>query len=336
MIVLKGLLLFYMWIVFPVLFGNVWKRFASKEREEFRYTYQIGLLSILAIFYLMARHAISEEQKLSELARNWVIAVAVLSVLSFVYAVRHYREWKEFFCKINKTHLLMAVSGIALIVFCIGFTENVREDWTVESVNTMYMTNTLYVYGPLTGKAVQNMVEPEVKMLEQQALAPVDAYYAIDVFLTKIHPARLVRELLPFFLFPFYFSVYGAWGEYCFEKDMRKRIFFNIIIWLLYAISLFADTSLMFSVYQNCWNGETLFFLGVLPFAVLLLLGEKAEERKLEHFKRPYLILEYVVCALAGQLLYVKGFFFVTFVWCIAFLLTMLKRWKDGSGIRAD
>ncbi|MEI2994790.1 MAG: hypothetical protein V8T24_07955 [Roseburia hominis] len=73
------------------------------------------------------------------------------------------------------------------------------------------------------------------------------------------------------------------------------------------------------------------FFLGELPLTVLLALGEKKQLREIEAFGQPYVILYYVVSAAAGQLLYEKGFFFVTFVWGVALAAALIKRWRDGG-----
>lgn len=107
----------------------------------------------------------------------------------------------------------------------------------------------------------------------------------------------------------------------------------SIVVWLLYAVSLIADWSVAFGLYQNCWNGDTLFFLGELPLTVLLVLGEKKQLREIEAFGQPYVILYYVVSAAAGQLLYEKGFFFVTFVWGAALAAALIKRWRDGGSL---
>ena len=37
--------------------------------------------------------------------------------------------------------------------------------------------------------------------------------------------------------------------------------------------------------------------------------------------------------AAAGQLLYEKGFFFVTFVWGVALAAALIKRWRDGGSL---
>ena len=54
-------------------------------------------------------------------------------------------------------------------------------------------------------------------------------------------------------------------GEYLFKHDTKKKWCFQIVVWLLYAVSLIADWSVAFGLYQNCWNGETLFLPGRTP-----------------------------------------------------------------------
>ena len=66
---------------------------------------------------------------------------------------------------------------------------------------------------------------------------------------------------------------------------------------------------------------------------MLLVLGEKKQLREIEAFGQPYAILYYVVSAAAGQLLYEKGFFFVTFVWGAALAAALIKRWRDGGSL---
>ena len=198
---------------------------------------------------------------------------------------------------------------------------------------TMYMTDSLYEYDAMTGKSRADMMDFEKETLDAQKVAPVAAYYAVYVRMSNLHPAKFVRILLPVFLLPFYMAVYAAWAEYLFERDTKKKWCFQIVVWLLYAVSLITDWSVAFGLYQNCWNGETLFFLGELPLTVLLVLGEKKQLREIEAFGQPYVILYYVVSAAAGQLLYEKGFFFVTFVWGAALAAALIKRWKDGGSL---
>ena len=165
---------------------------------------------------------------------------------------------------------------------------------------TMYMTDSLYEYDAMTGKSRADMMDFEKETLDAQKVAPVAAYYAVYVRMSKSVSGKVCPDSAAGVFTSVYMAVYAAWAEYLFERDTKKKWCFQIVVWLLYAVSLITDWSVAFGLYQNCWNGETLFFLGELPLTVLLVLGEKKQLRGRLTFGQPYVILYYVVSAAAG------------------------------------
>lgn len=330
--VLKILALAYIWLALPVLAGRLWGLFQKEEHNGWEVTSLLGMLTIWAIFFVVAKQALAAECKLSELSMTWMIILILLSEASVAYMVVQKKlELDQTVWNVKK--LVWGILALVIMVAAAIFSVNETEEHMVEEVLTMYTTDSLYQYSPMNGKQKEELLSIEVEELEAQSQSPIEAYFATYVSMTKINPAKFVRILLPIFLLPFYFCVYAAWGNYLFPASAKKRYLFQAVVWLLYGTTLVAERSITFQIFANCWNGETLFFLGALPAAVLILLGEKKGARELEDFKKPYLIGEYVVCAAAGQLLYAKGFFFVTFVWGVALAAACIKRWKDGSSI---
>lgn len=321
------------WLLLPVLTGTLWRYFSQSGYKGIACRYLMGNITMWAAFYVLVQYGIAEELKLSEMTKIWIVLLALVAVLAILVLVKR----PEVRLREVKKRFIRSIAGFAvagIVIACsVGFTLNESKDHTVERVMTMYATDSLYQFDPMTGEARDSMMAFEQELLDEQMRAPIEAYYAASVAVTKLHPAKFVRILLPVFLFPFYFLVYAVWGRYLFGRDKKRRWCFQIAVWMIYAIPLLADRSVAFSVYQNCWNGETLFFLGELPLAVLLLLGEKKKIRELEEFKSPYMAACYVVSALSGQLLYKNGFFFVTFIWAAALLVAAIKRWKDGSSV---
>lgn len=330
---LKIAALAYMWLVLPVLVGRFWGLFRKDEHNDFVLSCLFGMITIWAIFFVTAKQAINAMWKLSDLSRMWGVIVILMSVAAVAVRLILRKESRTKQSMWNGKSLMVSLVGIALLVVAAIFSVNDKEEHMVEAVLTMYTTDSLYEYNPMNGKAKDELLSIEAEELEQQAQSPIAAYYSTYVSMTQIFPAKFVRIILPVFLMPFYFCVYAAWGNYLFPASARKRCLFRMIVWLLYGTTLIAERSVEFSIFANCWNGETLFFLGVLPVTVLLLLGEKKCARQLEEFKQPYLIVEYMICAAAGQLLCKEGFFYVTFVWGIALIAACIKRWKDGSSI---
>lgn len=327
----KGMVLICTGLLFPVLAGIGWNVAKREEHQGILYDYLLGMLTVWAAFFAVSRNAIIGKKTLTELSYTWMIVVLVWSiVIIFLLAIK--KELRGRYKWVGIKKILPGVLLVAvLLVVSVGFSANEQQEHTVENVLTMYVTNSLYENNPMNGKEKDRLLSIEAETLEKQAKSPVDALYAVEAYEARINPGKLVHVMLPVLLLPFYVCVYVAWGRYLFKENVEKCYLFQIVVWLLYAIPLIAEKNVLFQIYTNCWNGETLFFLGLFPLAVLLLLGERDTVRKLDDFKEPYLIAEYLVCAMAGQLLYAKGFFFMTFIWGTALIAVSIKRWKDGN-----
>lgn len=324
LIVVKILIAVYMWLIFPVILGNLWIECGDKIKDRFFFTYLMGLVSEWAVFFVLAKWAIVRQMTLHELCRIWLIVLILLTFLTLGWTVKKQkfhlgqkRKWN-----INVIGVLSAIVILAVISIACG--EVNQNEYTVESVLTMYATDTLYQYDAATGQNADEMLSFQKEELENDAEAPIEAYYAVSSFMCKLNPTKFIRIVLPVFLLTFYFGVYHVWAKELFGESEIKRITFQIVVWLLYGIAVVSERAILFDVFLNCWNGETLFFVGLLPMAVWLLLCESNRTR---------CAMQYVVCALAGQLLYVKGGFMISFLWGSALMVSGIKRWKDDSSI---
>ena len=340
LIVLKLLGIAGIWYIMPIVAGYVEEQIFHMEKKNTVRRYLLGMTGLFALFYAVAWIGILKETTLSALAKVWMIVLAVVALAAVVLLMLKRKEI-TFFQKI-KNHSLqidgkgMVLGAVALLFLTVGsvvFVPASTEDYTAHSVLTMYTTDTLYEYSPMTGKSKQQMLSIEKEELAQEAKSPFEAYYAVYVAICRINPAKFVHLVLPFLIFPIYFFTYVAWGNYLFPDEKHKRYLFLVLVWLLYATALVAEKGFYFQIFQNGWNGQTLFFCGILPWVVLQLIGEKGEARRLEEYTSAPGIFVYVVSALAGQLLYEKGFFVVTFAWAAVWIMTGIMRWKNGSSI---
>lgn len=107
----------------------------------------------------------------------------------------------------------------------------------------------------------------------------------------------------------------------------------SVVVWLLYAVSLIADWSVAFGYIRTAGTGRRFSSWENSRLRCSLLWVRRSSCREIEAFGQPYVILYYVVSAAAGQLLYEKGFFFVTFVWGVALAAALIKRWRDGGSL---
>lgn len=323
LIVVKILAAVYMWLLFPVLLGSVWVKPGIKVRNRLMICYLTGLVSQWAVFFALVKWAIDRELLVQEFAGLWLVSQLVLTVPIVVLGVKRRLLWrKEWFVWkkewIGQVFAVLLLAGVAFV--CGG---NNPQDYTVEAALTMYATDTLYAYDPTTGKGADEMLPVQQEELDAAAKAPVEAYYAVDSRICVMNPAKFIRILLPFFLMTFYYGVYHLWAWELFRKNKVKRVLFQVVLWLLYAGALVSGRAAMVQIFTNCWNGETLFFAGLLPFAVWLLLRKES---------RLAWGMSYLVCAGAGQLLYSHGGFVITLLWAVAAIAEWIKgEWKKDD-----
>ena len=324
LMIAKAVSAVYMWIIFPVVLGNIWLESGKKIMDHVAFTYLMGLISEWAAFLVLAKYAIARGMTLHELCRNWIIVLVILTLVALVLGIKqgHFSVRKLKKCRIE-----FVAGGVLLLLLvatgmiCGGTNQS---EYTVESVLTMYATDTLYQYDATTGQHLDEMLSVQKEEIENDSKAPVEAYYAVNAFICKLNSTKFIKVLLPLFLLPFYYGVYDMWANALFPGNWKKRIGFQVVLWLWYASAIISEKAILFNILINCWNGETLFFTGLLPLAVWLLFEKNNKTRW---------GMQYMVCALAGQLLYVNGGFVITFLWVIAILAEGIKRWKNDSSI---
>lgn len=323
LIVVKIFAVIYMWLVFPILLGSVWRRPDGKMRNPLFISYLIGLIAQWAVFFVLAKWAIDRELPVQELGKLWLIFQLALTVLAVAWGIKRRTLFRRERLVWKKEWLGQGFALFILIGLAFVFGGSGQKEYTAEAALTMYATDTLYVYDPTTGKGAEEMLPAQIEELEAAAQSPIEAYYAVNGRVCRLNPVKLMKLLLPVFLMTFYYGVYHIWAFELFRKNKMKRVLFECTLWLLYASVLFSDRAVMVQVFSSCWNGETLFFAGLLPFAVWLLLRRE---------NRFVWGLSYLICAGAGQLLYQHGGFIITFLWAVAAIAEWIKgEWKKDD-----
>lgn len=325
LMILKIMTAVYLWLLFPLLLGSLWLETDQKINHHGIRIYLMGLISEWAVFFVLAKWAIDRKVSLQVLGARWGIAVVILSVLA-AGKIMKYRQVGKTEWKSHTKERLLGAAALGIVTFLsIAGVAAEQEEYTIETAVTMYATDSLYEHDPTTGRGADTMLSIEKDRLAEDAKSPVEAYYAVNSLLCRLHPAKFIRILLPCFLMLFYGMVYQQWARYLFGESQKERVTFLALVCLLYATALVAERAIMFGVFQNSWNGGTLLFAGVVPMVVRMLLAEK--------HSRIWWGMQYAVCALAGQLLDRNGAFVVTFIFGVIWLAMGVKRWKDDRSI---
>ena len=303
LIVVKILIAVCIWLVIPVLLGSLWTEGGRKINDAFVSTYLMGLLSEWAGFFVIAKWAVARQLTLQKLCVLWLVLLAAMTVFSVALGIQRKRFDMPDQKKGNAGQILGILGLILLCTLALVCGGSRQKEHSVEAALTMYATGTLYQYDATTGRSEDEMLSFEKAELETDAKAPIEAYYAANSYVCRLNPAKFIGVLLPFFLLPFYFGVYQVWADTLFPGGTVKRVFDG---------------------FSNCWSGEVLFFAGLLPLAVWLLLRNCNKTRW---------FAQYAVCMLSGQLLYAKGGFLITFLWIMAWLVKGIGRWKHDRSI---
>lgn len=250
LLILKFLAMALMWYIAPVAAGYIAEQLLKEKRKRNLHRYLMGNMILFALFFLIAQIAIFYKLTLSVLTRIWMIVVALVLLIAIVMMIRNRKEIRLLPDTSEMKNIILAVIAILVLsAFSVVCVPADTDDYTVQSVLTMYTTDTLYVYSPTSGRT--QMLSVEKELLDEMAGSPVDAYYAVCVEICRINPAKFIHLVIPFFVFPIYFCIYAAWADCLFQKDTKKKYLFMTVIWLLYITPLFMDKAFYYGIFPT-------------------------------------------------------------------------------------
>lgn len=142
-------------------------------------------------------------------------------------------------------------------------------DMTVETVNTMLATDTIYQVNPMTGQNYEQGVPMRLKILCLPTL------YAIlcDVF--RYDSMELVWKVIPVFTLLGCYGAFYSLGKKFFPEDTQKRNVFMIAVALLLWVSDFMYGVDGFGLWYSGFQGVSIRMLILLPYTISMVLGAK-------------------------------------------------------------
>lgn len=151
-----------------------------------------------------------------------MIVVALVLLIAIVMMIRNRKEIRLLPDTSEMKNIILAVIAILVLsAFSVVCVPADTDDYTVQSVLTMYTTDTLYVYSPTSGRT--QMLSVEKELLDEMAGSPVDAYYAVCVEICRINPAKFIHLVIPFLYFQFTFAFMQHGQIVCFKRIQRKN-----------------------------------------------------------------------------------------------------------------
>lgn len=198
-----------------------------------------------------------------------LLGVAVLLIVRFLK--NNVREVKKPFSK-EEFILAMIWWGMALVqLFILGNSEGVylTGDMTVETVNTMLATDTLYQINPMTGQNYVLGIPMRLKMLCLPTL------YAILCDIFQYDAAKLVWGVVPVFTLLGCYAAFCNVAESLFVEDRKKRHIFMIVVALLLWVGNYMYGVDGFGLQYAGFRGTSIRMLILLPYTISMVLRKK-------------------------------------------------------------
>lgn len=169
--------------------------------------------------------------------------------------------------------ILIQVAGFFILM------PDVTADYTLETVNTTIVSDSIYKYNPGTGKVFQN------GLTLRGGIVTLPIFYA---YLEKVfnhvsisgndftgNIACLIYRAIPTWGLLLSFICYGTWANYLFKKDKRiqlKVAIFLTGLGLLNICGMFSKNCIFYNQMFRGFRGETICFSVIIPYAIYCLM----------------------------------------------------------------
>lgn len=293
MLVLQILILFFFMMVLPIAMGAGLACFVEKQEKNICFMWVSGFVLLLALFQVLSVPLILLQEKMSFGQKD------VLSVLIFLFAViaslmgaSGTVTWVVHIRKKPKLEIVRSkmntLEKVLWIVFGLGLTVQLimaavlsfsdGDDAYYVAVATMAESDgSMYMNLPYRGGTTG--------LDGRHALAPFPILIAFLARVSGLHVATVAHVVMPLFIIPITYCVYGLIGNRLFKG---KRVYLAMFLVFAEVLVLWgnhspytAETFLMI----RSWQGKAVLANVIVPasFFVLYMIGERlSENRKVE------------------------------------------------------
>lgn len=198
-----------------------------------------------------------------------IFSVIILLLILISLLVNKKTIGKHFEVK-NSISLLPVVLiflGVMVSVVCYVCLEpDTVGDSSLETINTVRATNSIFEYEPLTGRAYT--VDDPMPATERIITLPIFYAYITELFGAK--PDSMVFTAMPLWVLILTIFAYSVWADAFFENDnvVMRNMFFVIGIIILNLFGAFSQNSTYYYQTLKGFTGQTFCYSVLIPFAV--------------------------------------------------------------------
>mgnify|MGYP000002241505 FL=1 len=261
------LLVIYLFFLVPLLAGAFIDAAAGVKRRNISSTYANGFVAMLGIFWGVAVLFLYRGCTLEKLSMVWMLATITICVASIlankkaIYGCFKHKRKSENGHKTVKIAMVVSIIAILFSVVCV----KPQMEQTVQTVMTSIDTNSAYIYQPYTGEQY-----PATQM--EKIFSPYEMLYAVNAWVSGLHPALLIKVILPLFILPFFMCCYWEIGKFFFKQEKMQAVFL-IIVEIIYYVPIYtAVETPVTGIFRSCWNGSVMLECCILPYAFLQVM----------------------------------------------------------------
>lgn len=258
--------------------------------------WNFGMVLMHAIFEIVVLAGTFTKMTLKNVT---VFYFAILSVAIMIVGLIGNRTKKRVFSvgkipsfsKKEMTLLLIVLVGILyqILFVCLGLQSDADDAYYVGMAMTSFQTDTISVYHPYLGTPVK------LKTMANYVLSPYPIFWAMWSKVLKIHPAILMRSILPAINIAWSYVVYRLLAKKIFLTE-RKRIIFLLIVFLANLFGAYSDRTSAVFLLQRVWQGKGALAAILIPMLWYLLIRLRKEG------ENTYVYVELFVTILAACL----------------------------------
>ena len=258
--------------------------------------WNFGMVLMHAIFEIVVLAGTFTKMTLKNVT---VFYFAILSVAIMIVGLIGNRTKKRVFSvgkipsfsKKEMTLLLIVLVGILyqILFVCLGLQSDADDAYYVGMAMTSFQTDTISVYHPYLGTPVK------LKTMANYVLSPYPIFWAMWSKVLKIHPAILMRSILPAINIAWSYVVYRLLAKKIFLTE-RKRIIFVLIVVLANLFGAYSDRTSAVFLLQRVWQGKGALAAILIPMLWYLLIRLRKEG------ENTYVYVELFVTILAACL----------------------------------
>lgn len=319
-LILQAVITIWLLCVVPFLVGLLLEKTVIKENIGLTECMAFGMLGECSLFLIISVPMIQLKQSLHLLKIIWLGVAAVITAGSVLYGRR---KIKEIYLNIKQSikgykklfYITIGVCALSVIIAALFIQPNESGN-VVEMTNRAVVTDSLYGYDAYTGEIVST-VDQSLKY------SPFEMYYAVVAGITGIHPAILIKLIIPMVWIPIVYGIFYMWGKLVYPSDEKKKCMFVLAGFFLSIYPVVSNKGYGLWILNGIWQRDAFLCSFIMPIGLWVCV--KTLWKKNSIMKT---IFELLLCAGAAELAIFKGFYYIVFMAFVTMILWMYRRWS--------